>query len=104
MNFARLRRTYRPPALQASAYKYASRCGTLTAEEIQRDYRSFRNGRGEDFSTEDVGKRSASFLDETIEEEVPLAGKGRASFEFEDKPQVLLATGSLGIQVTVPVM
>lgn len=93
MDFARLRRTYRPPALQALAYKYAGRCGTLTAEEIQRDYRSFRNGRGEDLIPKDVGKRSASFLDENIEEKVPIAGEGRASFEPEDKPRLILATG-----------
>jgi Protein of unknown function DUF91. len=56
------------------AIKYASYCATLTAEEIQHDYRSFWNGRGRDLSPEDVGEEFAGFLDKTFDEEVPLTG------------------------------
>lgn len=85
------------------ALKYASYCATLTASEIQRDYRRFWNGRGEDLSPEDVGNRFVDFLDETFEE-VPLTEEGWASFDLDDKPRILLVAGSFGIQVTAPVM
>jgi hypothetical protein len=86
------------------AIKYASYCATLTAEEIQRDYRSFWNGRGQDLSPEEVGEHFAEFLDETLDGEVPTTDEGWAAFELDDKPRILLAAGSFGIQVTAPVM
>lgn len=86
------------------AIKYASYCATLTAEEVQRDYRSFWNGRGRELSPEDVGERFASFLSESFSDEIEVTEEGWAAFDLDDKPRILLAAGSFGIQVTAPVM
>ena len=86
------------------AIKYASYCATLTAEEVQQDYRSFWNGRGHELSPEDVGERFANFLSESYGEELGTEEEGWADFNLDDKPRILLAAGSFGIQVTAPVM
>lgn len=87
------------------AIKYASYCATLTAEEVQRDYRTFWNDRNDnDLSPEEVGQRFANFLDESVEEGVPLTDEGWAEFELDDRPRILLVAGEFGIQVTAPVM
>ena len=86
------------------AIKYASYCATLTAEEIQKEYRTFWNGRGDDLSPEEVGQHFAEFLDESIDEEIPVTEEGWAAFELDDRPRILLAAGSFDIQVTAPVM
>ncbi|WP_217350911.1 endonuclease NucS domain-containing protein, partial [Salinadaptatus halalkaliphilus] len=87
------------------AIKYASYCATLTAEEIQQDYREFWNERGEkDLSPDDVGEEFADFLDESVEEGVPITDDGWADFDLDDKPRILLVAGEFGIEVTAPVM
>lgn len=87
------------------AIKYASYCATLTSEEIQKDYRQFWNERrGEDLNPEEVGQRFADFLDESVEEGVPLTDEGWADFELDDRPRILLVAGEFGIEVTAPVM
>jgi hypothetical protein len=86
------------------AIKYASYCATLTAEDIQRDYREFWNERDDtELTPEDVGQTFADFL-EGIEEEIPLTGDGWAEFELDQKPRILLAAGSFGTEITAPVM
>jgi hypothetical protein len=86
------------------AIKYASYCATLTAEEIQKEYRAFWNGRGDDLSPEEVGQHFAEFLDESVDEEIPVTEEGWAAFELDDRPRILLAAGSFDIRVTAPVM
>lgn len=84
------------------AIKYASYCATLTATEIQRDYRKFWNGRGRDLSPEEVGQEFKDFL--SGDGELTITDEGWASFGLDDRPRILLAAGSFGIQVTAPVM
>lgn len=86
------------------AIKYASYCATLTAEEVQKEYRTFWNGRGEDYSPEEVGQHFAEFLDGSVDEESPFAEEGWAAFDLDDRPRILLAAGSFDIQVTAPVV
>lgn len=87
------------------AIKYASYCATLTAEEVQRDYRMFWNDRNDtELSPEEVGQKFAKFLDESVEEGVPLTDEGWADFELDDRPRILLVAGKFGIQVTAPVI
>jgi hypothetical protein len=86
------------------AIKYASYCATLTAEEIQQDYRSFWSDReGTDLTPEDVGEEFADFLDRA-EGEVPITDEGWADFDLDQKPRILLAAGSFGTEITSPVM
>jgi len=87
------------------AIKYASYCATLTAEDIQRDYRMFWNDRtGEDQSPEDVGEIFVEFLDQDVVKDVPYTDDGWANFELDDTPRILLAAGSFGPEITSPVM
>ena len=86
------------------AIKYASYCATLTAEEIQKEYRTFWNGRGNELSPEEVGQHFTAFLDESVDEEIPITEEGWAAFALDDRPRILLAAGSFNIQVTAPVM
>lgn len=87
------------------ALKYASYCATLTAEEIQKDYRDFWNGRKEhDLSPEDVGERFGEFLDQHVTDDVPYMDEGWANFELDDTPRILLVAGSFGPEITSPVM
>lgn len=86
------------------AIKYASYCATLTAQDIQKDYREFWNDRNNaELSPEDVGQKFAEFLVGT-EEEVTFSGDGWAEFELDQKPRILLAAGSFGTEITAPVM
>lgn len=85
------------------ALKYASYCATLTAEEIQKDYREFWNQRNDSkLAPEDVGQSFTDFLEET--DEVTLSNDGWAEFELDQKPRILVAAGSFGTEITAPVM
>jgi hypothetical protein len=85
------------------AIKYASYCATLTAEEIQKDYREFWNDREEDELTpEKVGQRFLNFLEEV--DDVAMTNDGWAEFELDQKPRILLVAGSFGTEITAPVM
>jgi signal peptidase I len=87
------------------AIKYASYCATLTAEEIQKDYRDFWNGREEGaLSPEEVGERFVEFLDRHVTDDVPYMDDGWANFELDDTPRILLVAGSFGPEITSPVM
>jgi len=86
------------------AIKYASYCATLTAEEVQKEYRTFWNGRGKDYSPEEVGQHFVDFLAGSVDEESPITEEGWAAFDLDDRPRILLAAGSFDIQVTAPVV
>jgi hypothetical protein len=87
------------------AIKYASYCATLTADQIQQDYREFwRDRTGEPLTEEEVGQIFVDFLAESVTDEVPLTDAGWARFELDDKPRILLAAGSFGAEITSPVM
>lgn len=87
------------------AIKYASYCATLTAEEVQKDYREFWNGRLErQLTAEEVGKMFVGFLDEDITDDVQYTDEGWANIELDDKPRILLAAGSFGPEITSPIM
>lgn len=85
------------------AIKYASYCATLTAADVQKDYRSFWNNReGAELTPEEVGRRFVDFL-ERSDEEIQLMGEGWADFDLDDKPRIVLVAGEFGIEVTAPV-
>lgn len=87
------------------AIKYASYCATLTAEQIQQEYRDFWSDRnGESLTPEEVGQRFADYLDETATGEIAFTEDGWANFELDDRPRILLAAGRFGPEVTSPVM
>ncbi|WP_224332656.1 DUF91 domain-containing protein [Haloprofundus halobius] len=88
------------------AIKYASYCSTLTAEDVQKEYRTFWNTRdNEEYSPEDVGADFVEFLDRNLGGEyVTKTEDGWADFELSDKPRILLAAGEYGIEITSPVM
>lgn len=87
------------------AIKYASYCATLTPRQVQEEYRDFRmNHRDETLTPEAVGETFAEFLNENSDEEVITAEDGWADFELDDKPRILLAAGSYGIEVTSPIL
>jgi len=87
------------------ALKYASYCATLTAEDIQKDYRDFWNDREDkNLSAEEVGKDFVDFLNQSSIDDVPYMDEGWANFELDDKPRILLAAGSFGPEITSPVM
>ncbi|WP_246999404.1 endonuclease NucS domain-containing protein [Halosolutus gelatinilyticus] len=86
------------------AIKYASYCATLTAENIQKDYREFWSERNEEELTpEEVGQTFVDFL-EGGEEKIVLTSDGWAEFELDQKPRLLLAAGRFGTEITAPVM
>lgn len=85
------------------ALKYASFCSTLTAEDIQREYRSFHNRRtDEGLTPETVGKAFIAFLDG--DEAPTVAEDGWAEFELDNRPRVMLAAGDFGTEITSPVL
>jgi hypothetical protein len=87
------------------AIKYASYCSTLTAEDIQKDYRDFWNDKNEiELTPEDIGEQFVDFLNQGITGEVLYTDDGWANFELDDKPRILLAAGSFGPEITSPVM
>lgn len=87
------------------AIKYASYCATLTAEDIQKDYREFWNDRsGGELTPEDVGEIFVEFLNQGAIDEVPYMDDGWANFELDDTPRILLVAGSFGPEITSPVM
>ncbi|WP_254280579.1 DUF91 domain-containing protein [Haloarcula marina] len=87
------------------AIKYASYSATLTAEDIQKDYRNFWNDRNdEQYSPEKVGEIFFEFLNQSVTDDVPYMDDGWANFELDDRPRILLAAGSFGAEITSPVM
>lgn len=87
------------------AIKYASYCATLTPRQVQEEYRDFwANHRDEPLTPEAVGETFAEFLNENSDEEIITADDGWADFELDDKPRILLAAGSYGIEITSPVL
>lgn len=85
------------------ALKYASFCSTLTAEDIQQEYREFHNSRdNEDLSPETVADRFADFLE--TDDVIEISESGWAKFELDDRPRVMLAAGQFGTEVTSPVL
>jgi len=87
------------------AIKYASYCATLTAEEIQKDYRDFWNKRiDSSLSPEEVGEKFVNFLTQGVTDDVPYMDDGWANFELDDKPRIMLAAGSFGPEITSPVI
>ena len=85
------------------AIKYASYCATLTAEDIQKDYREFWSDRNEtDLTPEDVGQTFTEFLKEVAD--LTTSSDGWAEFELDQKPRIVLAAGSFGTEITAPVM
>lgn len=87
------------------AIKYASYCSTLTAEDIQKDYRDFWNERDEaKLSPEEVGEKFVEFLNQGITGEALYTDDGWANFELDDKPRIMLVAGSFGPEITSPVM
>lgn len=102
---AELKRDKADKTTDLQAIKYASYCATLTAEDIQKDYREFWNGRrDDDLSPEDVGEKFADFLNQTVVDDVPYMDEGWANFELDDTPRILLVAGSFGPEITSPVM
>ncbi|AGN02283.1 hypothetical protein L593_11700 [Salinarchaeum sp. Harcht-Bsk1] len=87
------------------AIKYASYCATLTAEDVQKDYRNFWNERnGTDLTPEDVGEEFVDFLPQDVLDEVSYTDEGWANFELDDRPRILLVAGSFGPEITSPAM
>lgn len=86
------------------AIKYASYCSTLTAEDLQKEYREFWNGRDEtDRSPEEVGETFMEFLNE-YGGDITIGNNGWATFNLDQKPRILLAAGSFGLEITAPTM
>lgn len=101
---AELKRDKADETTDLQAIKYASYCATLTAQDIQKEYRKFWNDRNDNedsLTPENVGEIFKSFL-KTDDEEIHLTDEGWARFELDDKPRILLVAGSFGIQVTAP--
>lgn len=84
------------------AIKYASYCSTLTAEDLQKEYRDFWNDRaGTDRTPEEVGETFIEFLSE-YNDPISVGDDGWAVFDLDQKPRILLAAGSFGIEITAP--
>lgn len=87
------------------AIKYASYCATLTPRQVQEEYQDFwASRRNQSFTPKAVGKTFAEFLSEDSDESIITTDNGWADFELDDKPRILLAAGSYGIEVTSPVL
>lgn len=85
------------------AIKYASYLSTVTAGQIQDDYRQFWNDRRDDELTpEDVGETFAEFLG--YDAPYPTTESGYADFSLDDKPRILLAAGEFTPEITTPVI
>ncbi|WP_434531932.1 DUF91 domain-containing protein (plasmid) [Haloarcula sp. NS06] len=85
------------------AIKYASYCSTISAEELQQDYRAFWNNRRDEddqLTPEAVGEQFSEFLGE----DVVTTEDGYADFVLDDRPRILLAAGSFGPEITTPVV
>ncbi|CCC41915.1 endonuclease NucS domain-containing protein [Haloquadratum walsbyi] len=90
------------------AIKYASYCATLTAKEVQKEYRSFWTGRdgaeiASEIETEDVSQQFADFLTE-FEGDPPITDEGWVDFELSERPRIILAAGSFSTEITSPVL
>jgi hypothetical protein len=86
------------------AIKYASYCATLTARDIQEDYRTFHQKHTDEAITpEEVGEQFIGFLDEP-DEPLTTNEEGWAEFELDDRPRILLAASEFGTEITSPVI
>lgn len=86
------------------AIKYASYCATLTAVDIQKDFREFWSEReSEDLTPGSIGEEFATFLSDTGED-VQISEEGWAEFELDQQPRIVLVAGSFGTEITAPVM
>lgn len=102
---AELKRDRADRTTDLQAIKYASYCATLTAEEIQKEYRDFwSDRRGEALDPNDVGEDFLQFLEDTLDQQIGISDEGWAEFELDQKPRILLAAGEFGTEVTSPVM
>lgn len=103
---AELKRDRADRTTDLQAIKYASYCSNLTAEKVQKDYRTFWNDRNgdEQLTPEEVGRIFANHLNEGSEEEVVTIEEGWADFDLDDEPRIILAAGRYGTEVTSPVM
>jgi hypothetical protein len=96
-----LKRDQADKTTDLQAIKYAGYCATLTAEDIQKEYRKFHNEREDDEVTpEEVGEEFSEFLID----EVVTTDDGWVEFELDNKPRIVLAAGEYGTEVTAPVM
>lgn len=98
-----LKRDQADATTDLQAIKYASYCSTISAEELQQDYRAFWNDRRPDddqLTPEEVGEQFVEFLGE----EVATTEEGYADFVLDDRPRILLAAGSFGPEITTPVV
>lgn len=85
------------------AIKYASYCSTISAKELQQDYRAFwtkRKDDGTQLTPEDVGKTFSEFLDR----DVTPNEDGYADFALDDRPRIMLVAGGFGPEITTPVV
>lgn len=85
------------------AIKYASYCSTITAEELQQDYRTYWNEKRDEeakLTPEDVGIRFCEFLDQ----ELSTSDDGYAEFALDDRPRIMLVAGGFGPEITTPVV
>jgi hypothetical protein len=85
------------------AIKYASYCSTISAEQLQQDYRAFWNERtpDEDHTPEDVGTEFVEFLND---ESIGTSEDGYAEFVLDDQPRIVLVAGGFGPEITTPVI
>jgi len=76
------------------AIKYASYCSTISAEELQQDFRAFWNKRRDEddqLTPEEVGDRFTEFLGE----DVATTEDGYADFVLDDRPRIFARRGQL---------
>ncbi len=86
------------------AIKYASYCATLTAKEVQQEYRSFwSEENGGEITPEDVSQKFANFLTQ-FGDDPPITDEGWIDFDLSERPRILLAAGSFDTEITSPVL
>lgn len=102
---AELKRDTADRTTDLQALKYASYSATLTARDIQKEYRRFWSDRLNDpLTPEAVGDEFATFIGKHTDEEIPRSDDGWAEFELDNQPRIVLAAGQFGIEITSPVM
>jgi hypothetical protein len=85
------------------AIKYASYCSTISAEDLQQDYRAFWNNRRDEHNQlkpEDVGDKFSEF----INGDVTRGEDGYAKFALDGRPRIMLVSGGFGPEITTPVV
>jgi hypothetical protein len=100
-----LKRGTAEPHVDLQAIKYASYCATLTAQQLQEEYRSFWSDRGDSqLAPEEVGDEFANFVGEWFDGELGRSENGFVNFDLDNKPRILIAAKEFGTEVTSPVM